>query len=138
MGKRYDYGEKKLQAIRLLASGKTMKEVAKQLEVHEKTVQYWCKQDDFKKSLEDIKAQVIDQTIETSAQSINEQVQALLPDAFKVLSDIVKNPDSRNADKLKAIQLVGKWAGMEDKKQPEQSHPEMDFANYIKEKANTN
>ena len=108
MGKRYEYGEKKLQAIRLLAAGKTMKEVAKLLEVHHKTVEYWNKQDDFKKSLEDIKAQVIDQTIETSAQSINEQVEALLPDAFRVLADIVKNPDSRNADKLKAIQLIGK------------------------------
>lgn len=134
----HNLGEEKLKAVALLAAGKTKTEAAKKLGVHRKTIENWSKSPDFQKALMDIQDETIEKAIEETSLTISEQVQALLPDAFNVLANIVKNPDSRNADKLKAIQLIGKWSGMEDKKIPEQPQPELEFANYLKERENSN
>ncbi|MGB3640562.1 MAG: helix-turn-helix domain-containing protein [Rivularia sp. (in: cyanobacteria)] len=134
----HSLGEEKLKAVALLATGKTKVETAKELGVHRKTIENWSKSPDFQKALMDTQDEIVEKAIEETSLTISEQVQALLPDAFKVLADIVKNPDSRNADKLKAVQLLGKWSGLEDRKQPEQSNPQMDFADYLKQKTSTN
>jgi len=131
----HNLGEEKLKAVALLATGKTKTETAKELGVHRKTIENWSKSPDFQKALMDTQDEVVEKAIEETSLTISEQVQALLPDAFKVLADVLKNPDSRNADKLKAIQLLGKWSGMEDKKQPEQPNSELDFRLYTQEKA---
>ncbi|MEM7592352.1 MAG: helix-turn-helix domain-containing protein [Cyanobacteria bacterium P01_A01_bin.83] len=131
----HNLGEEKLKAVALLAAGKTKIQTAKELGVHRKTIENWSKSPDFQKALMDTQDEVVEKAIEETSLTISEQVQALLPDAFKVLADVLKNPDSRNADKLKAIQLLGKWSGMEDKKQTEQPHSELEFKMYTQQKA---
>ena len=107
-----------LRAFELMNSGLSFEETAAQLQVSSRTIRRWvsqCKDVDILPDELD-EDDYVDST-ETSANLPEfalkgRDVDQLIPLSLKVLQEILEDPDARPSDKLRAIGLVGDWAGL--------------------------
>jgi len=108
--------EQQLKAASALARGLSQGRAAEVAGVNRRTVVRWLKEDPFFRSeierlsaeVEDIRVEVVEKIIENEEVSLKD----LLPKALKVVKEILDNPDSRSADKIRAASLVADWAGV--------------------------
>lgn len=108
----------KQQILALLAEGMSTAEIAKKLGVSQRTIQRWTKQ----KGVNPVK-EVLDEVIKTVACSVEAelgdelktqalQLLRLSGKSLNCLEEIIDDPHTRKADRLKACQIVGEWVGM--------------------------
>lgn len=113
------------KAARLLESGMSVAEVADELQVSARTVQRWRNRprllpqgrpeekphphievvdsDDFQKN--EFQEAIL-------SYKCAGKLEALIPIALDQLESILKNPDTRTTDRLRACQLIGDWSGL--------------------------
>jgi hypothetical protein len=114
-----------LQALDLLSSGKSQSAVADDLGVSRRTVVRWMSRPEFRQALDGlgsnqfvINPDAIEPEIikpQSSRFSVRERLNGLIPVIVDECEAILKNPDTRTADKLKSAAMLAKWAGLEDR-----------------------
>ena len=122
---------KQLEAISLLSSGFTQAETARQPNVSERTIHRWMKITAFLEALENTKRKATEKTVEATAENINAHVQKLLPKAIRTLEEILEDDEARNNDKLRASEILGRWGGLGQQQQQQQSPAEDNLKNYL-------
>ena len=107
-----------LRAAQLLASGLTQEEVGKRVGVSRRTIVRWLGIQEFKNlsfglvSLNPPEKGKVEIPLEKTETQTNYALSDLVPMAIKTLVDILVDPEARRVDKLKAVSLVGEWAGL--------------------------
>ena|GEM_PF-3583550 len=113
-----------LQAIELLSNGnRTQESVATEVGVTRRTIVRWLANPEFQAALAGVGSNqfvvnpaVINPEIiqpQQSPVSIRHKLSSLAVTVVEQVEAILTNPESRNADKLKAAQLLGKWCGLD-------------------------
>lgn len=111
-----------IRAAELLGKGHSQQETADLIGISRRTIVRWLKQEDFKSLCYGLvgRAQSPQPTLQRASechrQSNSLTPQDLVGDALEAVRDILQNPDSRAADRLKAAALVGDWVGLSQKK----------------------
>lgn len=112
--------DKKKEAIMLLAKNIPQTRVAQMIGVDRRTVVRWLKDSDFRKELSENRRDhlenVLDKVIDSSAISAQNteeisQVDCLVGKAIAALDSILSCPESRNADRIRASELILKLVG---------------------------
>lgn len=85
-------------AVRLLAQGRTIREVARNLNVSEKTIWNYRRQPAVQKAIVQHQTQLIE---EGGGQSVTS-----IPQAMTCLQAIVNDPDARDADRIAASKAI--------------------------------
>ncbi len=110
-----------IRAAELLAKGHSQQEVADAVGVSRRTISRWLKQEDFKNLSYGLVGRTqLPQQAPQSLSKSSRNFKSLTPkdlvdDALEAVREILQDPDSRNADKLKAAMLVGTWVGLGDR-----------------------
>lgn len=121
-----------LQAIELLSEGKrSQQSIADEVGVTRRTVVRWLNNAEFKAALKGVGSNqfVINPDViepenaiepeiiqpQKSRFSTRERLNGLIPVIIDECEAVLKNPDSRTADKLKSAAMLAKWAGLEDR-----------------------
>lgn len=114
-----------IQAAELIARGYSHQEVGDAVGVSRRTILRWLKLEDFKNLSYGLVGRASASASPTLSQRPSERCpqqssgltpQDLVDNALEAVRDILQDPDSRNADKLKASALVGEWAGLGQQK----------------------
>jgi hypothetical protein len=113
--------KEQLKALAMFSEGLTSNEIATRLKVSIRTIQRWQKLPEFIKAVTDIHQKATQTTVETTASNISNRIQSLLPKALNCIESLLDDPDARAADKLRACNLVGSWAGLTQQKLVNQS-----------------
>lgn len=105
--------DKRLHAAKLLSEGFTHKIVAQQVGVCERTIDRWAVAADVKEVQQKAKQaaiRVVEESAELKYRRIIEQSVGL---GLNTVVTILRNPDSHNRDKLKCVELLSKWYGLD-------------------------
>jgi transcriptional regulator with XRE-family HTH domain len=112
--------EIKQKALNMMAKGMGTSEVAKQLGVSQRTIQRWIKSEGVSNPVMDICDEVVrrvavrvDATIGDELKLQALQLLRLSGKSLNCLEEIIDNPETRTADRLKACQIVGEWVGFD-------------------------
>lgn len=108
-----------IKTAQLLASGLTQEETAKRVGISCRTVSRWLCNEEFKNlsfglvnssspAKNEAKIQSTSRTDNESSYELGD----LIPLAIRTVVNILTDPDARKADQLKAVSLVGEWAGL--------------------------
>lgn len=127
-----------LEAFSLLSSGFTQLETAQKIGVSERSIQRWVKIPEFAEALKDAGQKATQITVEATAENINSHIQKLIPKAIRALEDILDNDEARNSDKLRASEILGRWAGLAQPQQQQQAPAEENLKSYLAYLANIN
>jgi len=111
---------KQIQAAELLSRGYSHQEVGDAIGASRRTILRWLKQQDFRdlsfglthRAPQPTPQQAPQRSLESRKPSDNLTPQDLVGDALKAVQEILQDPDSRNADRLKAASLIGEWTGL--------------------------
>jgi len=133
-----------LQAVSMLANGKNHVEIALELGITTKTVQRWIKKPEFAQAVADVQLKAIEKTVERTSEEIarhsQEIIQRLVPKALKVINDYLSDSSAKGSDRLRAVHIVGSWAGLNQQTQvkPEQSAEQnlKDYLSYLEANKN--
>ena len=107
-----------LRGISLFTEGFTNAEIARKLGVTVRSVQRWHKNPEFASAVAKIRQKATEKVVETTATHISNQVQGLLPKAIRLLERFLDDDEARAADRLRAVHLIGTWAGLTQQKVP--------------------
>lgn len=108
-----------IQAAELIARGYSHQEVGDAIGVSRRTILRWLKQQDFRdlsfgltnRAPQSVHQRASERPVQ-SIQSDDLRIEDLVPDALSAVREILRDPDSRNCDRLKAASLVGEWGGL--------------------------
>jgi predicted transcriptional regulator len=110
------------KAFDLLRYGKNQSEVARSCGITTRTLQRWINESqenvDQQGDLVTVVAEALDAESNSSvverlfAQEFFQKLDGLMPYCVEELESILKDPDSRRQDKIRACQLLGDWAGL--------------------------
>lgn len=112
--------DKRAEALVLLARNISQTRVAQMVGVDRRTVVRWLKDSDFRKKLEENRRDHLENTLHQvidnsaiSAQNTEEisQIDSLVAKAIAALDSIISCPESRNADRIRASELILKLVG---------------------------
>ncbi len=101
-----------LAAVKLIAQGKSQQETAQTLGVAKRTIQRWAKKPEFAQAVADARTMALEVTVEATAGDIKAKIEQLVPKAIATLETTLGDTKARAADKLRAVDIVGKWAGL--------------------------
>jgi transposase-like protein len=90
--------DKHHEALQHLLSGKTVAETAKEIGMRRETVWRWTQQREF--------ANLIESHRSSHLKVISEKMEALAEDAVDVLQEVMMNPESRDADRIRAAKEI--------------------------------
>jgi len=102
------FTDKELIVIARLAEGHTHPRIAEEVKVSLRTVERWRQKPEIVAEVEKARAK----TLESIATRCQEQITRMVPLALNVVSSILKDSEARPSDKLRAADIVGKWAGL--------------------------
>lgn len=126
---------KQLQAVNLLAKGKTQVEIASLLNISTKTVQRWTRKSEFIQAMADVQLRAVEKTIEKTAEDISRHSQAviqrLVPKALIVIHEYLSNSSAKGSDRLRAVQIIGSWAGLNQAQAKPETEAEMQLKDYL-------
>ena len=109
------------KAFDLLRRGKTQSEVARSCDITTRTLQRWINESQEKVKQQGDLVSVVAETLSAESngvvdrlfsQDFFQRLDALMPCCLQELESILKDPDSRKQDKIRACQLLGDWAGL--------------------------
>lgn len=101
-----ELSEKQINAINMLASGKTIDEVAKSLDLNTNTIYRWKKTKTFKTALREQQNLIFN--------SITLKLAEMGTEAIKVILDIMKNASSENLRLKASMFIIDKIIQVED------------------------
>lgn len=122
-----------LAAVRLIATGKSQQEAAQALGVAKRTVQRWAKIPEFATAVADARNMALEATVEATAGDLKANIERLIPKAIAVLEATLDDGEARGADRLRAADIVGKWAGLYQAKllPDQQGNAEQNLKGYL-------
>lgn len=101
--------ERERLAVDLLARGKTIREVARSLEVSERTIWNYRRRPEVQRAIFNLQQELMSQS---SGQSLS-----VVPEAIEVLTAIMNNPEARDADRIAASRtLISGAQGFSERK----------------------
>ena len=107
------------KAFDLLRRGKAQSEVARSCGITVRTLQRWVNESQEKVKQQGDLVPLVAETFESNSvverlfnQEFFQRLDALMPSCLQELEAILKDPDSRKQDKIRACQLLGDWAGL--------------------------
>jgi transcriptional regulator with XRE-family HTH domain len=108
-----------IRSAELLAKGHSQQEVGDAVGVSRRTVVRWLQREDFRNLSFGLLGRAVQSPQQTPKRSPESRKQSneltpqdLVGDALEAVRGILQDPDSRNADRLKAASLVGEWTGL--------------------------
>jgi transposase-like protein len=116
-----DRDKLRAKAFDLLRRGKTQSEVATSCGIAVRTLQRWVSEAQEKVKQQGDLVAVVTETLSAESngvvdrlfnQEFFQRLDALMPCCLQELESILKDPDSRKQDKIRACQLLGDWAGL--------------------------
>ena len=123
--------EKQVKALQVLSSGGTYKQASKAAQCGIRTVFRWAKLPEFQARLRGF----AETRMETVEVAIKQQecirIQDLVPQSLERIQQILKDPTSRNSDAIKAAELIGKWAQLDQLPKKKEISPEDTLKNYL-------
>jgi transposase len=127
--------QKQLKAVALLAEGVACQFIAAQLGVTTRTVERWAVRPDIQQAVEQAKSKVIATIEEEVCEKYKRAIEQMIPLALKTLHQTLKGADVKGSDKLRAVQILGKWYGLEKTpvfvKAENQTEPEALLKQYL-------
>lgn len=133
---------KQLQAVNLLAKGKTQIEIASLLGISTKTVQRWTRKPEFIQAIADVQSRAVEKTIEKTAEDISrhsqEVIQRLVPKALMVIHEYLNNSSAKGSDRLRAVHIIGSWAGLNQAQVKQETEAETQLKDYLSYLASKN
>lgn len=101
--------ERERLAVDLLARGKTIRHVARELGLAERTIWNYRQRPEVQRAIFNLQQELIS---ETGGQSLH-----TVPEALKVLTDIMNDPEARDADRIAASRtLISGAQGFSERK----------------------
>lgn len=97
----------------MLAQGATQLRVANALKINKRTLTRWLGETEFKTKVAELRGHRFRQAEELVKSGNEIQLQDLIPKALAALKELLENSDTRSSDRLKAVQLIGSWAGFD-------------------------
>jgi transposase-like protein len=116
-----DRDKLRAKAFDLLRRGKTQSEVATSCGIAVRTLQRWVSEAQEKVKQQGDLVAVVTEALSAESngvvdrlfnQEFFQRLDALMPCCLQELESILKDPDSRKQDKIRACQLLGDWAGL--------------------------
>ncbi len=116
-----DRDKLRAKAFDLLRRGKTQSEVATSCGIAVRTLQRWVSEAQEKVKQQGDLVAVVTEALSAESNGVVERLfdqeffqrlDALMPCCLRELESILKDPDSRKQDKIRACQLLGDWAGL--------------------------
>lgn len=124
-----------LQAVQMLANGKTHAEIGSELGITTKTMQRWTKKPEFNQALADVQFRTVEKTIERTSEDIAQQsqevIQRLVPRALKVLNEYLGDQNAKGSDRLRACHIIGSWAGLNQAPPKPETEAETQLKDYL-------
>ncbi len=126
---------KQLKAVAMLSEGVACQFIAAQLGVTTRTVERWAVRPDIQQAVEQAKSRVIETIEEALSEKYKRAIERMIPLALTTLHETLKNTRARDSDKLRAVQILGKWYGLEKPpvlaKAENQAEPEAILKQYL-------
>jgi transposase-like protein len=116
-----DRDKLRAKAFDLLRRGKTQSEVATSCGIAVRTLQRWVSEAQEKVKQQGDLVAVVTEALSAESngvvdrlfsQDFFQRLDAFMPSCLQELESILKDPDSRKQDKIRACQLLGDWAGL--------------------------
>lgn len=123
--------ESQVKALQILSKHGTYQEGADAAKVNRRTVIRWAKLNEFKEPLQSLsqaRLEVISEVLQKHEQC---SIEDLIPKAIFTVQNILENSESRSADRLKAADLIGKWAGLGQVQTQLQTPTQDSLKNYL-------
>lgn len=135
MGKSSKLTEKQIKAVGLMAEGIPYHAIAVQLGVTTRTVERWAVRPDIKQSVDQARAKALETVEEVVSEKYKREIEKMIPMALTTLHATLSNSAARDSDKLRAVQILGKWYGLEKSpmfvKTENQTDPEVMLKQYL-------
>jgi hypothetical protein len=100
-----------------------------------RTVERWAVRPDIQQAVEQAKSKVIATIEEEVCEKYKRAIEQMIPLALKTLHETLKGADVKGSDKLRAVQILGKWYGLEKSpvfvKAENQAEPEAILKQYL-------
>lgn len=104
--------EQQIKALQVLSKKGTYEEAAIASKVSRRTVIRWAKLPEFKEQLASFSQARLEVVSEVLKKHEQCSVEELVPKALNAVQTILNNGESRNADLLRAAEIIGKWSGL--------------------------
>ena len=118
-----------------MAEGIPYHAIASQLGVTTRTVERWAVRPDIRQSVEQARTKALETVEEAVSEKYKRAIEGMIPMALTTLHKTLKSADSRDSDKLRAVQILGKWYGLEKTpvfvKPETQTAPEVTLKQYL-------
>ncbi len=119
----------------MLSEGVACQFIAAQLGVTTRTVERWAVRPDIQQAVDQAKSKVIETIEEAVCEKYKRAIEQMIPLALKTLHETLKGADVKSSDKLRAVQILGKWYGLEKSpvfvKTENQAEPEAILKQYL-------
>jgi hypothetical protein len=102
---------KQLEAAQLLGRGVLHHETAKAINVTRQTLHRWSKRDDFQNTIAQVRNQ-LQAGMAQQTSSFGDRLYSLQEVAVDRIEEILKSPDTKTSDRIRAISLVGEWTSI--------------------------
>jgi transposase len=102
-----------LKAAELIAEGVNFALVADRLGVSRRTIDRWLLRPDVKQHLAQLQQRKMQANQESLASKYQRTIEQLAGLGLNTVARVLKDPDAKKSDKLKAVDLVGKWYGLD-------------------------
>lgn len=123
--------EKQIKALQILSKGGTYKQASQAAKCGIRTVFRWAKLPEFQARLRGFSQARMEAVEEVIKQQECIKVQDLVPLSLERIQQILKDQNSRNGDAIKAAELIGKWAQLDQLPKKEEISPEDTLKNYL-------
>lgn len=118
-----------------MAEGIPYHEIASQLAVTTRTIERWAVRPNIKQSVDQARSKALETIEEEVSEKYKRAIEGMIPMALTTLHKTLKSADSRDSDKLRAVQILGKWYGLEKSpvfvKAENQTDPEAMLKQYL-------
>ena len=97
----------------MLADGIAYHAIASVLGVTTRTIERWAVRSDIRYSVDQAKTKALETVEEEVCEKYKRAIEGMIPLALTTLHRTLKDTEARNSDKLRAVQILGKWYGLE-------------------------
>lgn len=124
----------------MLSEGQTYEATAQAVGVARRTIDRWLLKPHFQQAIADIRAKTLESVGQEQAEKYKAYIQKLVPVALNVLKSTLTTPTARPSDKLRACQIIGNWAGLNQVAiaKPQQQPAEENLKDYLSYLSNKN
>jgi FixJ family two-component response regulator len=121
------------QAAAMIAAGQTQGAVAKSIGVSLRTITRWLKLDIFQDAIRQTTEKTVQVVAEDHTEKVKTALSKLVPAALQILARVLVDENARASDKLRAVQIIGDWAGLKQSPQTKEptTPPEQGLKDYL-------